>query len=808
MVKNWIKIFIYQIKNNKFFTALNLLGLSLGIAGLIFAILYWNDEHSYNAQNPNKDNSYLVVSDLGPGMIWGASAAPLGPRIAAEIPEVTEHCYMNTWYLNDVIAYNGKKEVATKIIDAQPNFFNFFPAKFIKGNPQTVLTPTSIALSEPLALQLFGTDNPIDKQVKYVDKTLTVKGIYKIESRSSYMPDAVISGIDAKFKNETQWGNYSWGLFVKLNDVTKAETVKQKIENLYYNYNTKVSAEKSNISPEEYIKLYGQTKIILEPIKDLRLKSVVEDMPEGKGNYQFLLIMTVLSVLILTMSVANYVNLATANAIRRAKEVGVRKILGAGTGNIIRQFLFETGVLTLFAILLALVIVEVSLPYYNIFLHKNLQLNNGQFYVQLAAIFILVLVVAGVFPAAYVSKFEAIQVLKGNFGRSKKGIWLRNAMLVIQFAIASFFIMGSYIVYSQVHYLTTKDPGFSAAQIVNIYYRNPYDYHVEGYRKAIAQKYEHIKERLSKVKGVQQVAAGTIDVGSNGGFLSGYTYNSTELSLQNMAIDFNLLEMLKVKIKEGRSLSEKFASDTVSSVLLNETAVKMLGIKKPLDDYIYFDQSTKLKIVGVVKDFHVSGLQEKIRPMAFMHYKSMDWMLQNAHALYIKTNPGETESALADIQQIWLEDIDPDFPFTYNFVDKNFARTYEQYIHQRNLFSLLNILVVTIALFGLFALASYSIQRRMKEIAIRKTLGADTNVLLKELSKQYVVFCIIGFIIAFVPAWLLLDKWLDNFAYRISISYLSFIVGFLALLVLTLAVVLGRAYAATRLNVLAYLKYE
>lgn len=808
MIKNWIKIFVYQVKNNKFFTALNLLGLSLGIAGLIFAILYWNDEHSYNAWNPNKDNTYFVISDLGPDMVWGASAAPLGPRIAAEIPEVTEHCYTNTWYLNDVIAFNGKKELASKIIDAQPNFFNFFPFKFIKGRPGTALTPTSIALSEPLAQRLFGTEDPMNKQVVYGDKSLTVKGIYRIEGLSTYMPDAVTSGIDAKFKNETQWGNYSWGLFIKLKDVSKAEVVKQKIENLYYNYNTKVSAEKSNMTPKEYIKLYGQTKIKLDLLKDLRLHASVEDSPEGKGNYQFLLIMTVLSVLILTMSVANYVNLATANAIRRAKEVGVRKILGAATGNIIRQFLFETAVITLFAILLALVIVEVSLPYYNIFLHKNLQLNNGQFYIQLLGIFVLVLIVAGVFPAAYVSKFEAVQVLKGNFGRSKKGIWLRNTMLVVQFAIASFFIMGSYIVYSQVHYLTTKDPGFSAAQIIKIYYRNPYDYHIEGYRKALAQKYEHIKERLIKVKGVQQVAAGTIDVGSNGGFLSGYTYNSVELSLQNMAIDFNLLEMLKVKMKEGRSLSEKFSSDTVSSLLLNETAVKMLGIKKPLNDYIYFDQDTKLKIVGVVKDFHVSGLQEKIRPMAFIHYKSMAWMLQNAHAVYVKVSPGEVESAIADIEHIWAEDVDPDFPFTYNFVDKSFAKTYEQYIHQRNLFSLLNILVVVIALFGLFALASYSIQRRMKEIAIRKTLGADTNVLLKELSKQYVVYCIIGFAMAFVPAWLLLDKWLDNFAYRINISYMPFVIGFITLMALTLAVVLGRAWAATRLNILAYLKYE
>ncbi|PZQ86754.1 MAG: multidrug ABC transporter substrate-binding protein, partial [Flavobacterium johnsoniae] len=216
----------------------------------------------------------------------------------------------------------------------------------------------------------------------------------------------------------------------------------------------------------------------------------------------------------------------------------------------------------------------------------------------------------------------------------------------------------------------------------------------------------------------------------------------------------------------------------------------------------------KLKIVGIAKDFHVSGPQDQIPPMTIFHYKTIPWMIQNAHQIFVKIDAEHMESAMKEIENFWIKKVDTEYPFKYDFVNKSYARSYQAYVNQRNLFSLLNIIVIFIALSGLFALASYSIQRRMKEIAIRKTLGAETKTLLKELSKQYVVFCIAGFLIALFPVYFLLNKWLENFAYRIDISIVPFVVGFVALLLLMLIVVLSRAYQATRVNVLKYLKYE
>lgn len=809
MLKNWLNIFIYNIKNNKLFTSLNILGLSIGIAGLVFAILYWNEEHSYNEWNPEKEKVFQSISRISKTDYWASNVIPFDDYLKT-FPEVEAHCYMNNWYNEEIIRYGTKKEII-KTQDVQKTFFQFFPFTFIEGNAATALKDnTSIVMSKETAQKFFGNDKALGKIVDYGDKKLVVRGVYTIPGKSSFAPMAVISRIDENIKDDHEnWGNFNYGLLIKLKNPEDKDRVKGKMEKLLLvNRETKWAKDKG-LSLPEFLKSKGgfPIQITLEPLKDARLHSIVDGYAEGKGNYQFLLIMLGLSILILVLSVVNYVNLATANAIKRAKEVGVRKILGASKNNIIRQFLFETVITVLFSILLALVIVELSLPYYNEFLGKKLLIHGSQFYIQIICIFILTIVFAGIFPAIYVANFETLKVLKGNFGRSKSGIWLRNGMLIMQFAIATFFIIGSYIVYQQIQYISNKDLGFKGSQVMAISYRNRYDWREKDYKEKIFNRYNATKEQLSKIHGVEQVATGAFSFGSGNGSTSSFEYKGNMVQGRNMAVDFGMLEMMKIQIKDGRGLSDKIASDTVNSMLINETAMKQMKEKNPIGKIIDW-QDKKLKIVGVVKDFNLFGPQEDIPPMIFIHFKTVDWMLQNANHIHVKISPDNMEQTIADIEKLWTRKIDTNYPFDYSFVDKSYARTYETYVKQKNLFSLLNVIVILIALFGLFALASYSIQRRMKEIAIRKTLGAETNVLLKELSKQYVVFCIIGFLIALFPVYYLLGKWLENFVFRIEISIIPFVVGFFVLMFLTLLVVLSRAYQATRVDVLKYLKYE
>jgi putative ABC transport system permease protein len=807
MLKNWINIFIYHIKNNKLFTALNVLGLSIGIAGLIFSTLYWNDEHSYDQWNPNKDKVFFVANQMDATTYWASSSAAVGSAIKNASPEVESYCYLSGSYDNDIIRFNNKKVQSDRIIVAQKNFFDYFPYSFIEGNSKTALPDVnSICLSKDLAVQLFGSESAVGKQIVLKGKNLIVRGVYKLDKKSAYNPSCVVNFMDQQIQANVQlWGNFNFVLLLKLKNAGDENRVSHNLQKIYFDNLTARFAKDKGIKPEDYIKKYGEVKPHIESLSSIRLHTKTGGLVEARGNLQFLLIMVGLSVLILLLSIVNYVNSATANAIKRAKEVGVRKIIGASKFSIIQQFIFETAIISLFSILISLVIVEISLPYYNAFLEKTLVLQSSQFYLQLVVIFIATVILAGIFPAIYVSNFEPLKVLKGNFGRSKSGVWLRNGMLIFQFAVAAFFIVGSYIVYEQIDLMNSKDVGFSGKQILNVTYRNIYGEGITD--KDRLAHYDNIKNQLKHIKGIQQVAGAGFILGSGEKSVISYQYKDINIDGSNMPIDFGLLEMLKIKIVKGRYLSPKFAQDTISSMLINETALKLLNEKNPIGKKLNWNGQDVI-IVGVVKDFNVGNPGDRIPPMTFLHFKTASWFSGLLNNIYITADPKTMQQTLADIENLWTKKVDTEYPFLYDFVDKEYKRSYSDYVKQKNLFSLLNVIVIVIALFGLFALASYSIERRMKEIAIRKTLGAETNVLLKELCKQYVIFSIIGFLIALFPVYYLLDKWLENFAYRISISVYPFIIGFTALLILTLLVVLTRAYQATKIDVLKYLKYE
>lgn len=807
MLRNWINIFIYHLKNNKFFSALNVLGLSIGIAGLIFALLYWNDEQSYNAWNSEKNSVYQVLVQLTDTPVGGDHPVRLKTYLEKD-PNVENIVFADSWYQKSKIIYNGKKEFVDKVINAERDFFSLFPFKIIQGNGvNTLKDETSIAISEDLAKRVFGNGNPIGKQINCLDNLCVVRAVYHIPGNSSIAPNVVVNRMKDLVDPDQSRNLFALKILLKLKDPSKVEQTRQMLEKAYYDEVIVKESKQAGFTPEEMEKKVGHFSVFMEPLSKARLHSITDGYPEGRGNYQFLLIMAGLSILILILSIVNYINMATANAVKRAKEVGVRKILGASKSNIMLQFIFETILISSFSILLALVIVELSLPYYNNFLGKNLMIIGGQFYLQLILIFMITIVVAGIFPALYVSNFETIKVLKGNFERSKSGIWLRNGMLIFQFAIATFFIIGSNIVYQQVKYLNNKDLGFKGNQLIAIDLNLlPSYYEGENVDKNIFNKYNTIKQELSKIEGVEDVSTGLLSFDGADNSLAPLLYHDVLFKAKHIGIDFGMLEMMKIKIVKGRGLDKKLASDTINSVMINETAAKLMNMKTPIGEEILI-RNQKLRIVGIVKDFNLLSPEVKVPPMTFFHMETLH-LAQNMNVVYVKLKSQNTENTIADIQKFWTANVDREYPFKYDFVDKQYARTYEAYIKQKNLFSLLNVIVILIALFGLFSLASYSIQRRMKEIAIRKTLGAETNILIKELSKQYILYCIIGFLIALFPVYYLLNKWLENFAFRIDITAFPFLLGFAVLLALTLLIVLSRAYAATKTDILKYLKYE
>ncbi len=806
MTSNWIKIFIYHLRQNKLFSALNILGLSIGIAGVIFSMLYWNDEHSYDQWNPLKNDAYQVLYNVD-GSFWPTSPAPFGPVAKKNVPEIENYTYFRNWYVADNVTANGRNHFTKKIMFADSAFFRFVPFKIVKGSADAYRTLQDAAISTEAAEAIFGAADPIGQRITVNKLDYTVRAVYEIARPSSMEPRVVIP-LDLSVDAES-WGNYNYGLMLKLKAGSNPAEIEKKLDAVTLEYNIKPKAREAGMTVENWMKKFNLNKAKLESLATTRLHSPSpQSMPEGRGNYQLLVIMAGLSVLILVLSLVNYINLATASAVKRAKEVGVRKIIGATKNQIVAQFVFETAVLTIFSILLALAMVELSLPYYNEFLEKSMTLGSISFFGQLFMIFVAVILFAGIFPAWYVADFETLKVLKGNFSRSKSGIWLRNSMLVLQFAIAAFFIIGAYVVYEQVRYISTMDRGYKGDQVVVVNMQGSVDWSMNNSADLRWQKYEKAREAFLKIDGVREVTSNNAMPTATASS-SNLDYLDRSVQAQNFPVDYNYLQVMGMEIKEGRNFSPNFASDTISACIINETAAKQLGLAKPIGTKLDPGFSGEsFTVVGVVKDFNVYGAEMETPPVVFVHFKSVDWMKNILDKVTVKLDPQKAETALAAMEQFWTAQVEPEYPFDYIFMDKAFEKTYRTYQKQRTLFFILNFIVITIAVFGLFALASYSMERRFREIAIRKTLGADTQLLMRNLSKQYLLFCLAGFMVAVFPAYYLLNKWLEDFAFRIDLPVLPFIAALIGLALITLAVVMSKAWQVTRIDILKYLKYE
>jgi putative ABC transport system permease protein len=474
------------------------------------------------------------MNNIGNGNIWSTNPATTAPLLKTISSDLESYCYTQSQYSKESVIYKGKVELIDKNFTAERNFFSFFPFEFKYGDGKTALKDrNSIAFSEETAYRLFGSENPIGKQVKYLGEMFVVRGVYRLNKKSSIMPALVTSVIEYDLeKSRENWG-YNYGLMVKLKKHGNTASLIKDLDNIFMEKCLKVQARDEGLSVENFIKTYGEPiKASLLPLPEARLYVGNYPFPEGTGSLKFLQTFMGLSILILILSIVNYINLATANAVKRAKEVGVRKIVGAGKGQIVTQFVFETALIILFSLLLSLVIVELSLPFYNSLLSKNLILEGSQFYLQLIIIFAIVIFIAGVLPAVYISNFEPLKVLKGNFSRSKNGIWLRNGMLVLQFAIAVFFIIGSFIVYEQVKYMTEKDLGFKGAQIIDVTFKSK-----EG--KNQYERYQTLKQEIAKFKGVEAVSAGLFSIGSRENTWDSFSYkNGKGVLIQQMGLDF------------------------------------------------------------------------------------------------------------------------------------------------------------------------------------------------------------------------------------------------------------------------------
>ena len=804
MLQTWFKIFFRNSKRNWLNIFINILGLTLGLAGLLIVLLYFNDELSYNQWNPNKDNVYRIANKSRENGIWFSSTAGQMMFYKNDIPEVNETLLTSPFYRGRVISFGNTNVFTEKSTHTEPNFFDFFPFEVIEGSTLKFSESRAhIAMSKGLSERLFGEENAVGKLVDIGGSDYVVTCIYETPKNSHYESELLM-----QFKEpfEEHWGNFQNELFVKLTEDANLDAVKQKMDNVIIERNVKPQLADEGLTLEEARERYGFMESFLEKLDTIRLHHIADYAgPEGRGNYQLLIILLGLSVLLIIISCVNVVNLSTASASQRAKEVGVKKSLGLSKHTLILQYIFEIALQGILALLIALVLVELVLPYFNTFIGKEISILEPIILLKVTGIALLIAFLVGVIPAIYLSNFKTIEVLKGNFSRSKKGVVIRHTMLGLQFLISGFFLIGVLVIYNQMHFMMSKDLGFEKDQIIDVEVFNI----KEEYRKYILTR-----KVMSKHENIIDVSTCMLVPGEGNVNGTALRYQDKGFNTGSNTIDFNYTDFAGLEVLKGRGLSERFASDTITSILINETAAKRLGIyddpigKNVSIGWMDDNDKRKLEVIGLVKDYHFDGFDVKIEPMFFVHMKAFPFTKNWIHSIQFKVKPNNISQTIADIETFWKQNVDAKFPFQYEFLDKKFAETYKKYQKQQTMFLILSIIVIIISLLGLFALATLTIQQRLKEVAIRKTLGASIKEIIIQLIKQFLKIIGIASIVLLPIAYYFMQNWLDNFVYRIEMPIWPYIVTPLILLLLVLAVVGFKAYNATKVDLVKYLKFE
>lgn len=454
--------------------------------------------------------------------------------------------------------------------------------------------------------------------------------------------------------------------------------------------------------------------------------------------------------------------------------------------------------------------VELLLPGYNKFLNKEIKLNDPNLFVYTGLLLIVFSLISGLIPALYLSNFKPINTLKGNFARSKSGVWLRNSILTLQLIISSFFIICSLIIHLQVSYMTSKDLGFNGDQVIHIQFKK-----TDWQNDFNSKKYIRLKNEVSKIAGVEDITGSVNTIGwgmSNTSSVKNAL--DTTKSIPNVivgAIEYNYFKFYKMRFASGRDIDVRFASDTISGTIANESFIKKMGWNKDQaigkEVFPGWEEKKKYKIIGVVKDFYINGVDKPVEPMLFFNY-DRNWAKNNMANLQIKLSKDDINGALERIKEFWLTKAEPGYPYEYQFIDKQFAKTFEKFQKQQTLFTILNIVVLVIALLGLFALSSLLIEQKLKDVAIKKTLGADERTIVWDLTKRFLLICVIAVAISFPFGYYAMNEWLKDFAYRIDMPVWPYALSMISLLILTFVVVSFKAYRATKINLVKYLKYE
>lgn len=792
MIKNYFKIAFRNLFKHIGFTALNISGLAIGMTAGFLVLLYVSFELSYDKMHEKSDSIYRIVADIKtPSETIEASIAawPVAPALEQEFPEILKSTRVMN--LNLTVVKNNKKVIEEDVVAVDSSFFEIFDFELVKGDKTQILKqPNSLVLSETIANKYFGQDNPIGQNLELegFDDLGVVTGVMKeIPENSQIQADIVMSMITftaSPSDRDEQWGSYDPSHYV----LTSESVNPKDLESKFPAFIEKRTGDQMRQS-QMFVTLF------LEPFSDVYLKSSRGENITGNINNVY--IFSIIGIFILLIASINYINLATARSVERAREVGIRKVVGAQKNQLAFQFISESVVVCLLAFLLAVGLTALSLPYFNALAGKTVSSGIFTEPVNILYLFLIALsigVVAGIYPAIVLSSFRPVSVLKGSFAKGSKGVLLRKSLVVVQFTISIALIIGTIIIYNQMQYMRNQDLGFNKEHTLVI-------------PTQIGNSQDALKTSISAIPGVKGIAlASSVPGSGNPAAYSEIENQNGDLQVANLDLYFvneDYIPQLGMEVVAGRAFSRDFASDSTQAMIINEKAVSLLGYTNPKDAIgaRYQQWGSNGQIIGVVKDFNFRSLQQDIAPI------TMRLDPNSTNIMTVKIASNNITQTIGVIEKTWLSMMPAD-PFEYYFLDELFDEQYEAEEDFGNLFLSFALLAIFISCLGLLGLAAHSTIQRKKEIGIRKVIGASVGSIVNLLSKDFIKLVGIAFVISAPLAWYAMHNWLEDFAYKIDIEWWMFIMAGVIAITIALATVSFQAIKSATTNPVKSLRTE
>ncbi|HMJ67774.1 MAG TPA: ABC transporter permease [Cyclobacteriaceae bacterium] len=787
MIRSYLLIALRNIFRSKLFSAVNILGLTFGMGSALLIFLWVNDELGVNQFNSKIDRLYRVMENQtysgGKMFTFEATPGPMAPVIKEKYPEI-EMATRWTWPVNPLLQY-GDKSFKDNGRWVDSDFLLMFDFPFIGGDKTTALSGrNSIVLTESFAKKMFGDEDPMGKLIVMDTKdSYQVTGVVENVPKNSTLTFDYLLPFPTFFDlNKAwidQWGNNNIRTMLLLKEGTNADDFQKKFTD-----EVKIHNEQSNV------------QLFIQPFGDAYLYGEFTEGKNTGGRIDYVRIFFIVAVFVLVIACINFMNLSTAQASKRAKEVGLRKVIGAVPRQLFRQFMGESFITVTMAAMFAFLIAMLVIPYFNDLTGKSLSLNllDWKIVVIFVGLILFTSLLAGSYPAIFISEFKPVQVLKGQLKSGKKASVFRKTLVVVQFFLSIFLIVSTIVVYRQMDYMQNKDIGFVRD---NVFY--------SWMEADMASKYETVRTRLLQSPGVESVTMSTqlpIEIGNSTGGLEWEGKDPDERVLfSNLDVDFDFIQTMKMEMVEGRPFNREIISDTVGYIV-NEAGAEKFNFTDGTADKDLTMWRRKGKIVGVVKNFNFGSLHTPIEPMI---------MRVSPHVregcILVRAKEGQTTEALASLEKIWKE-YSPAYPYRYSFLNQDWEDFYKAEGQRGKVFNSLAGLSIFISCLGLFGLSAFSAERRIKELGIRKVMGATVPGLLRLMATEFTVLVLVASVIGCPVSWYVMNMWLQNYAFHIDVGWLTLVAATIVCLFVSLATILYHSLKATMANPAVSLKYE